>query len=120
LLDVKGQLQFIGLENIDEMFQDFRRTVLLHIREKQPKQNNEATISCERRRFGHFMFLMRAVMIRHSQQQQYRGTSTTLMSLPPKVGNRKDWSSNEQADRSLMRICSLFAVNFSVGAYYRD
>jgi hypothetical protein len=31
------------------------------------------------------LLLMRTVMIRHSQNQQYRGTSTTLMSLPPKV-----------------------------------
>jgi hypothetical protein len=31
------------------------------------------------------MFLMRAVMIRHAQKQQYHGTSTTLMSLPQKV-----------------------------------
>jgi SNF2 family DNA or RNA helicase len=34
---------------------------------------------------GAFNFLMRNIMIRHSQAQKYTGTSTTLMSLPPKV-----------------------------------
>ena len=30
-------------------------------------------------------FLLGSVMIRHSQKQKYRGTDTTLMSLPTKV-----------------------------------
>lgn len=85
-MDVKGQLQFVGIENIDEMFQDFSQTVLDHIGEKQPKHSYQS-VPGESRKFGHFTFLMRAVMIRHAQQQQYQGTSTTLMSLPPKVGN---------------------------------
>ena len=32
-----------------------------------------------------FTFLMRSIMMRHSQNQKYTGTNTTLMSLPPKV-----------------------------------
>jgi len=31
------------------------------------------------------IFLLRSVMMRHTQKQQYRGTTTTLMSLPPKT-----------------------------------
>jgi hypothetical protein len=62
---VKGQLQFVGIEHIDEIF--------------------ERVCNKNTTQFGPFTFLMRAVMIRHSQKQQYRGTSTTLMSLPPKV-----------------------------------
>jgi hypothetical protein len=37
------------------------------------------------RKFGHFVFFLRNVMIRHTHKQKYRGTDTTLMSLPPKV-----------------------------------
>jgi hypothetical protein len=31
------------------------------------------------------MYLLRPLIIRHSQNQMYKGTKTTLMSLPPKV-----------------------------------
>lgn len=39
------------------------------------------------RRFGHFMFLLRSLVMRHSQGQTYRGTTPpmTLMSLPEKT-----------------------------------
>jgi hypothetical protein len=33
------------------------------------------------------MYFLRPIMMRHSQEQKYRGTSTTLMSLPPKVNH---------------------------------
>jgi hypothetical protein len=77
LLDVRNQLKFIGLENMDKLFLDFQNAIFVYWG-KRP---------FDQRTHGHFMFLMRTVLIRHSQKQRYRGTSTTLMSLPPKVNS---------------------------------
>ena len=56
---------------------------------KVPKSGRKAlgTMDRNQRVFGHFMFLMRSLMMRHSQGQVYRGTTPkkTLMSLPKKT-----------------------------------
>ncbi len=78
--DIKNQLEFIGLKDIDSLFLKFSDTIMPDV---DPRHRYRRWNQCTR--FGEFMFLMRAVMIRHSQNQMYRGTSTTLMSLPRKV-----------------------------------
>lgn len=80
-MDVQNQLKFVGLDDVDSMFHKFRTTIWHHL---ETRRNRPSYIG-ENTKFGLFFFVMRAVMIRHSQGQQYRGTSTTLMSLPPKV-----------------------------------
>eukprot|EP00531_Pseudo-nitzschia_arenysensis_P016699 CAMPEP_0116122050 /NCGR_PEP_ID=MMETSP0329-20121206/4012_1 /TAXON_ID=697910 /ORGANISM="Pseudo-nitzschia arenysensis, Strain B593" /LENGTH=1515 /DNA_ID=CAMNT_0003615881 /DNA_START=43 /DNA_END=4590 /DNA_ORIENTATION=+ len=73
--DLINQLKFLGFEHVDKMFK-------------------EMGVSKNRRSNSHFnsellMYLLRPIMMRHSQEQQYRGTSTTLMSLPPKTERKK-------------------------------
>ena len=74
--DLSNQFEFLGLQDearcLDHFF-DFGsgRSRALNFREF--KSDNPG-----------FLFL-RKIMIRHSQQQKYRGTNTTLMSLPPKT-----------------------------------
>jgi len=84
LNDLRNQLKFIGLENIDDMFTIFSATAFSHTNDRTRRNTD---YSHDNRVFGHFVFLLRSVMIRHTQQQTYRGTTTTLMSLPPKASN---------------------------------
>lgn len=84
LNDLRNQLKFIGLEDVDEMFSIFSSSVFAHTDDRS-RRNEDPYARRDNRDFGHFMFLMRCIMIRHSQNQTYRGTTTTLMSLPPKV-----------------------------------
>jgi hypothetical protein len=62
--DLHQQLEFLGIEKAGSLLQKLKKS---------------------RDTLGSFTFLMRAVMMRHSQKQTYRDTPTTLMSLPPKV-----------------------------------
>jgi SNF2 family DNA or RNA helicase len=67
--DLKSQLKFIGIEMVDEMFKIF----CMQSRGKECIEEK-----------GKLMFFLRSIMIRHTQRQTYRGTGTTLMSLPAK------------------------------------
>jgi hypothetical protein len=80
LSDIRNQLEFIGFMDLDSAFSEFGNTIM---RDVDPCYRYCRGAAYNR--IGEFMFLMRAVMIRHLQNQMYRGTSTTLMSLPPKV-----------------------------------
>ena len=83
LSDLKNQLKFIGIENVEAMFKTFSR-LMEHTGDRSQSSRRGSRLS-HGRVLGHFMFMMRAVMIRHSQQQKYNGTNTTLMQLPPKT-----------------------------------
>jgi hypothetical protein len=81
-MDIHNQLKFLGIQDSSSMMELFK-----------------GTISCENSNFysryretqsklparGMFTFLMRSIIMRHSHEQKYSGTQTTLMSLPPKV-----------------------------------
>ena len=80
LIDLKNQMKFVGIEHVDEMFLKFSN-LLVHTKDQRAAKKQKPN----GRTLGHFMFLMRSLLMRHSQKQTYRGTDTTLMSLPPKV-----------------------------------
>jgi hypothetical protein len=77
-------MKFVGLEDVDQVFHEFKNRVFDPLDPLEYRRIERKKYPDERK-LGHFVFLMRSVMIRHSQNQQYRGTSTTLMSLPTKV-----------------------------------
>lgn len=81
--DLKNQLNFIGIENVNELFGVFLRSAFRHA--EDPTVPKRLGYGGESRSIGPFVFMMRNIMIRHTQKQTYRGTTTTLMSLPPKV-----------------------------------
>lgn len=83
--ELKNQLKFIGLENVDEMFRTFAVTALKHANDPGRSKKRGRKQSRDDRAFGPFTFMMRNIMIRHTHNQKYTGTTTTLMSLPPKV-----------------------------------
>jgi hypothetical protein len=88
LKDLKNQLEFIGIENVDKMFTVFFGTAFHHMNDQYMSKRWDNNVHGNDRVFGHFMFLLRCIMIRHTQRtQKYCGTTTTLMSLPPKVRN---------------------------------
>jgi hypothetical protein len=66
--DLKNQLKFLGFEHVEKVFDSLCRG------------KKEAD-------FDLLMYFLRPIMMRHSQEQKYRGTSTTLMSLPQKVND---------------------------------
>lgn len=68
--DLKNQLKFLGIENVDAMFNIFL------------KMSRKGGVDFDA---GKLLFFLRSIMIRHTQKQTYRGTATTLMSLPAKV-----------------------------------
>jgi len=80
LSDLENQFRFLGLEETEEMMSIYRKSTFHHVHDKSKAQETLRVPE-----LGHFSFLMRSIMMRHSQKQEYIGTSTTLMSLPPKV-----------------------------------
>jgi hypothetical protein len=88
--DLKNQLKFIGLlEDVDEMFRTFAVTALKHANDPGRSKKRGRKQSRDDRAFGPFTFMMRNIMIRHTHNQKYTGTTTTLMSLPPKVSENE-------------------------------
>jgi hypothetical protein len=86
LNDLKNQIKFIGVQDGESMFKNFNESVCRHVNAPPVRRNDEPdddakALPC----LGHFTFFMRSVILRRSQKQTYRPTSTTLMSLPPKV-----------------------------------
>jgi len=72
LQDLKNQLKFIGMEDVDSYFSRFYSSY-------HGRRNQEIS------RPGHLIFMLRNIMMRHTQKQRYRNTKTTLMSLPVKT-----------------------------------
>lgn len=76
LNDLKNQLQFLGLEHVEAMFKKFSSLM-----------EHSSDPGAGRRRYKSnykmfpFFFLMRAVLLRHAQNQKYRGTDTSKMIL---------------------------------------
>jgi len=75
VLDLQNQLKFLGIEHLEETFNAiFQRCggVVVH---------SDA--------MDRLMYFLRPIIMRHSQDQKYRRTLTTLMSLPPKTERHK-------------------------------
>jgi len=104
MLDMKNQLQVVGVEDVYRMFQ------------RAPRYSFE--IGLRLASLGNLQFLLRNTMVRHTQKQLYRGTNTTLMSLPPRTersveialsgAERKEYDALEAAARN-------FYVQFKTG-----
>jgi hypothetical protein len=114
LVDLKNQLEWLGLENVNEMFGCFKR-LLAHTNDPsagagQGRRGRRHKIS-KGRIFGHFTFLMRAVMMRHAQNQSYAGTSNTLMSLPPKASCRPGLKESGAGGLELMFLVSFCYIS---------
>jgi hypothetical protein len=69
--DLRNQLGFLGIEHAEKM-----------VTKVVPKAvaRGQSIVDVDL-----LMWLLRPIMIRHSQGQTYRNTATTLMNLPPKV-----------------------------------
>jgi SNF2 family DNA or RNA helicase len=87
LNDLSNQLKLVGIEHVAEYFEIFRNTVMKTIndRSKTKDRGRSNTHKPDNRLFGHFLFFMRSLMIRHTKTQKYLGTDTDLMALPAKV-----------------------------------
>jgi hypothetical protein len=85
-MDLEQQLKFLGIEKVGPILRKLKKSTFRHIKDRNAANDDGKRYSLpEMPRLGNFTFLMRSIMMRHSQKQMYRDTSTTLMSLPPKV-----------------------------------
>jgi SNF2 family DNA or RNA helicase len=62
------------------MMDKFKETAFVHVRDPSALRGRDRLHS-----FGDMLFFLRSICLRHSQDQTYRFTKTTLMSLPPKT-----------------------------------
>jgi hypothetical protein len=89
LMDLYHQLEFLGIEKAAPILSELTYSTLRHINDRNMNKGlRRSSVTAEMPKLGNFTFLMRSIMMRHSQKQMYRDTSTTLMSLPPKVKYR--------------------------------
>mmetsp|Transcript_10273 Transcript_10273/g.14525 ORF Transcript_10273/g.14525 Transcript_10273/m.14525 type:complete len:1332 (+) Transcript_10273:110-4105(+) len=79
LNDIKFQLNFIGIEYVDKMFELFQKIMPTYFKEKRV---------CNANKMGNFFYLMRNVMIRHSVNQKNKISKRDLIFLPPRVDER--------------------------------
>jgi SNF2-related domain len=78
--DLRNQLKFLGIENFGEMMDEFKKTAFVHVGDSSVGRHGSRSDA-----FGNFLFFLRNIFLRHTQNQTYRSTTTTLMSLPPKT-----------------------------------
>jgi hypothetical protein len=81
-MDLKNLLKFLGIEHYGEMMNLFKASFFHQMNDSSARAKMARASQPGR---GLFAFLMRSIMMRHSQDQKYSKTETTLMSLPPKV-----------------------------------
>jgi hypothetical protein len=79
LKDLANQFRFLGIEEPETIISSFQEAVGSQIKDKS---RSGGLREYGDPYFGKFTFMMRSLMMRHSQQMKYVGTSTTLMSLP--------------------------------------
>jgi SWI/SNF-related matrix-associated actin-dependent regulator of chromatin subfamily A3 len=85
IMDPKNQLKCIGIENVELMFKQFTS--------ETPSRWRSVANECISSP-GKLLFFLRNVMMRHTQNQLYRVTKTTLMSLPAKTERSIEISSS--------------------------
>ncbi|CAB9523044.1 regulator of chromatin subfamily A member 3-like 1 [Seminavis robusta] len=106
--DLRNQLTFLGVEEAGPMMEKFKETAFVHA--VDPSVGKHAVHTMETPSFGNLLFFLRNIMLRHTQKQTYRGTSTTLMMLPKKTertveidfeaGERKQYAEVENAAKT--------------------
>ena len=89
LMDLSNQLKLIGIQDVAEYFEFFRNSVMGtvndHSKAKSRRRGCEQKHLKDNRLFGHFVFFMRNLMMRHTKSQKFLATNIDLMALPAKV-----------------------------------
>jgi hypothetical protein len=85
--DLSNQLKFLGIQDSGAMMKQFKEHVCNNGNGGgRGRGRSRYLYTGERPRIGPFTFLLRAIMMRHTQNMTYAGSeNTTLMSLPPMV-----------------------------------
>jgi len=86
ITDLKNQLKFIGVDHVDHYFRKCDALWLNHSLNAPRKlgRSHDFFSSLKEAPIGNFLFLFRAILMRHTMKMTSRGTNTDLMSLPPK------------------------------------
>jgi len=85
IADLALQLEFLGVDQSKRLASRLVEHVGCKVNEKSAKRcGSEPSGVPKSQSVGMFTFLMCLIMMRHSQEMIYSGTSTTPMSLPPK------------------------------------
>jgi hypothetical protein len=82
-MDLKSQLNFIGIGYVDKMFSSFSDSMAAAFYGASKRRNRW---ECNRNAcIGPFLYFMQNVMIRHAISQTRRSSNVGIMTLPPKV-----------------------------------
>lgn len=97
-LDLKSQLNFIGISYIDKIFYLFDECMQALFKGNHRRRNRWDPY--ENDAVGPFLFFMQNVMIRHSLSQTTRSSNVGIMTLPPKEEKIVDivFSENERKE----------------------
>jgi SWI/SNF-related matrix-associated actin-dependent regulator of chromatin subfamily A3 len=74
VLDLTNQFKFLGIEHPEEL-----------LRAAHSSARSKSGRHCSNDSGSMMTFVLGSIMMRHTQNMKYRGTSTTLMQLPKKV-----------------------------------
>jgi len=81
--DLKTQLSFVGINNVDKMFSVFANSMGVVFNPSGGRRRGRGNYT--NAAIGPFLFFMRNVMIRHALTQTGSDSHTGIMTLPPKV-----------------------------------
>ena len=113
--DLRNQLKFIGIEHVDDIFRICCEGEFSYGRHRRGSGDMIEAPS-------QLLFFLRSLVMRHTQRQCYRGTQTTLMSLPAK-SERKIEVSLSVAERREYDRLDKEAKNFYIDfkrTHFRD
>ena len=99
VMDLKNQLSFIGLDDLNSMF-SLLSSRMGHHNGGKPTGGRRRRWGGTAHEVGPFNFLMRSLLIRHTMEQKCRETNRDLMSLPEKTERviKIDFSADERAE----------------------
>jgi SNF2 family DNA or RNA helicase len=109
--NLRPQLRFLGVESIDAMFDVFSKSAFVHAGDPKAIQGSSSG------GFGGLLFFLRSIMMRHTEGQTYRGTSTKIATLPGKsertidvdfdAYEKGEYEKLEAHARTIFKICVL-------------
>ena len=108
--DLKNQMSILGIEDVNALFRVFMGSGNPSRQRRRRSWGNDDAAKPEE-----LLFFLRSLMMHHKQKQTYRGTETTLMSLPEKIERTIEvtLSSDEKKEYgSLDNTAKSFYLNF--------
>jgi len=99
LKDLKNQLKFIGIQQVESYFSKIF----------SKPHGNKVKVNPY-----YLVFMLRSIMMRHTQKQMYRNSKTTLMSLPSKTERIIEIALSSKIEKELYDVLDKNAKDFYI------